>query len=363
MGSIAPNLAYHYWALGIKPAGKTAAENPLIMIPGTEFEPEKEIEHDDDLGHTGSASLNMGMDRIKAASSPNFQDKARYGQGWEDWWFLLFGDVTGPVPAVSGATKAKKYTFAVDVADPADPPLCTLYNGYAKTANDAYVYDNCMLNELEISFKNDEAMTVKPSFVADYPLLNQTNPARVVPTKKVKIRPGQTILYYAPTNVTLTEINKATYAIPCVIEGNLKVNHNVESEPCAGDVFGTETKNIGVRESEGGFTVPWTSATKGIEAEYESGLEAGTQVTEEPLRKQIMIESIGPLIETINAEGVFYKTKVLIPDVTITKAVSPQSGDERKSIDVEFKINDEGDASFMDVEIITELTALHIGTI
>jgi hypothetical protein len=363
MAAIAPNLAYHYWALGIKPTGKTAAEDPLIMIPGTEFEPEKEIEHDDDLGHTGSASLNMGMDRIKAASSPNFQDKARYGQGWEDYFYLLYGDVTGPVPAVSGATKAKKYTFTVNVSAPADPPLCTLYNGYAKTADDAYLYDNCMLNELEISFKNDEPMTVKPSFVADYPLLNQTNPARVVPTKKVKIRPGQTILYYAPTNVTLTEVNKATYAIPCVIEGNLKVNHNAESEPCAGDVFGTETKNMGIRESEGGFTVPWTSATKGIEAEYESGSEAGTQVTEEPLRKQIMIESIGPVIETVSEENVFYKTKILIPDVTITKAESPQSGDERKSIDVEFKINDEGDASFMNVEIITELTALHIGTI
>jgi hypothetical protein len=67
MGSIAPNLAYHYWALGIKPAGKTAAENPLIMIPGTEFEPEKEIEHDDDLGHTGSASLNHGNGPYKSS--------------------------------------------------------------------------------------------------------------------------------------------------------------------------------------------------------------------------------------------------------------------------------------------------------
>lgn len=363
MGVVAPNLAYHYWALGIKPAGKTAAENPLIMIPGTEFEPGKEIEHDEDLGHTGGGSLNMGMDRKQAASSPAFQDKARYQQGWEDYFYLLYGDVTGPVPAVSGATVAKKYTFAVDVADPADLPFCTLYNGYAKTADDAYVYDDCILNELEISFKNDEAMTVKPSFASNYPTFNQANPARVVPTKKVKIRAGQTIIYYAPVDVTLTELNKATYALPCVIEGNLKINNNVESEPCAGDDFGTATKNIGVRESEGGFTVPWVTATKVIEAEYESGATDGTQVSEEPLRKQIMIESIGPLIETVSEEDVFYKTKILIPDVTITKAESPQSGDERKSIDVEFKINDEGDASFMNVEIITELAALHIGTI
>ena len=363
MGNIAPNLAYHYWALGIKPAGKTEAEDPLIMIPGTEFEPEKEIEHDEDQGHTGSASLNMGMDRIKAESSPTFQDKARYQQGWEDYFYLLYGDVTGPVPAISGAEKAKKYTFEVDVESPSDPALCTLYNGYAKTEDDAYVYDNCMLNELEISFKNDESMTVKPSFVADYPLLNQDNPARVVPTKKVKIRPGQTILYYADTDDVITSANKDDFAIPCVLEGNIKINHNAESEPCAGDLFGVQSKNMGVRESEGGFSVPWTSATKGIEAEYETGATDGTQVTTEPLRKQIMIESIGPKIETVSGEDVFYRTTIMIPDVTITKAVSPQSGDERKSIDVEFTINDEGEASFMDVEIITELEELHIGEV
>nr|WP_054858930.1 hypothetical protein [Methanobacterium formicicum] len=65
MGVIAPNLAYHYWSLGIKPAGKTAPEQPLIMIPGTEFEPEKEIEHEEDKGHTGGSSLTMGMYRKK----------------------------------------------------------------------------------------------------------------------------------------------------------------------------------------------------------------------------------------------------------------------------------------------------------
>jgi hypothetical protein len=363
MGVIAPNLSYHYWTLGIKPAGKTAPEDPLIMIPGTEFDPGKEIEHEEDKGHTGGASLTMGMDRKKAASSPNFTDKARYQQGLEDMWYLLYGDVTGPVPAIAGATLAKKYTFAVNVADPADPPLCTLHNGYAKTANDAFVYDNCMLNELEVKFKNDEAMTITPSFVGDYPKFKQPNPARVIPTKKVKIRPGQTILYYAPVGVTLTDENKADYAIPCVLEGNVKINNNAESEPCAGDDFGTETKNMGQRESNGGFTVPWTDATKNMEAEYQSGAVDGTTVTEEPLRKQIMIESIGELIETVSEEDVFYSQKILIPDATITKCESPQSGDERKSIDVEYNINDENEASFMTVEIVTELTALHIGTV
>lgn len=363
MGVIAPNLAYHYWAMGIKPPTKTVPEQPLVMIPGTEFEPEKEIEHDEDQGHTGGSSLTMGMYRKKAASSPNFSDKARYSQGWEDYWFLLFGDVTGPVPAITGALTAKKYVFAIDVADPADLPLCTLYNGYAKTLADAYVYDNCLLNEFEIQFKNDEPLTVTPSFVSDYPKFNQANPARVVPTKKVKIEAGQTILYYAPVGVTLTDLNKDQYAFPCVIEGNVKVNHNAESEPCGGDDFGSQTKNMGIRESEGGFTIPWTEDTKWVQTEYESGTTDGTQVSPESLRKQILIESIGAKIETVGETDVFYKTAVLIPDATITKADSPQAGDERKSIEVEFKINDESTSSFMTAEIISELTALHIGTV
>ena len=363
MGVIAPNLAYHYWSLGIKPAGKTAPEQPLIMIPGTEFEPEKEIEHEEDKGHTGGSSLTMGMYRKKAASSPGYEDKARYQQGWEDYWYLLFGHVTGPDPAIAGATKAKKYVFAVDVVNPSDPPLCTLYNGYAKTANDAYVYDNCMLNELEVKFKNDEPMSIAPKFVSDYPQFKQPNPARVVPTKKVKIEAGQTVLYYAPVGVTLTEANKAQYAFPCVIEGNVKVNNNAESEPCGGDDFGTETKNMGIRESEGGFTIPWTEQTKWIQTEYESGTTDGTKVSSEPLRKQILIESIGPQIEIVTSTDIFHKTAILIPDVTITKCDSPQSGDERKSIETEFKINDESLASFMTVEIISELANLHIGTI
>lgn len=364
--SVSPNLSYHYWQLGIKPAGKTAIENPLVLIRGTEFEPEKEIEHDDDVGHTGTGTTKMEQYRKSATSSPKFGDKCRYGEGLEDLWFMLFGDVTGPTPAVTGATKAKKYVFSIDPADPETPPFATLYNGYAKTADDAYIYDNCLLNELEVKFSNDEPMSINPSFVSDYPLFNQANPARVIPEKKVRINAGQTVLYYAPTSVTLTDQNKATYAYPCVLEGTIKINNNAESEPCAGDDFGKSTKTIGERESDGGFKVPWTEETKGIEAEYQSGSTSGQQVSSNTLNKQIMIESIGALIETVTGTPdvpVYYKQKILIPNATITKCESPQSGDEAKSIEAEFKINDTGVASFMTVEIISELTALHIGTL
>jgi len=360
--AIAPNLAYHYWMLGIKPVGKTDPESPLVMIRGSEFEPEKEIEHEDDIGHTGTSTTKMDSYRKKATSKPKFEDKARYGEGWEDYWYLLFGDATTPVPAVAGATKAKKFTFQADPADPKELPFATLYNGYGKTIDDAYVYDNCLLNELELKFKNDEPMSVNPSFVSDYPEFNQPNPTRVMPSKKVMIQSGQTILYYAPTNVTLTEVNKAQYAYPCFLEGSLKLNNNIESEPCGGDEFGKDTKTMGERESDGGFKLPWTEDTKFIEAEYQSGSANGTKVSPNTLRKQVMFESIGPVIETVSEVPVHYMTRIKIPEVTITKCDSPQSGDKAKDLDVEFKINDNGLESILTVDIITELLGLHIGT-
>jgi hypothetical protein len=349
--------------LGIKPIGKTVRELPLVMIRGSEFEPEKEIEHEDDTGHTGTSTTKMESYRKKATSQPKFEDKARYGEGWEDYFYLLTGDASVTVPAVTGATKAKKFTFQANPADPKELPFSTLYNGYAKTIDDAYVYDNCLLNELELKFKNDEPISASPSFASDYPEFNQPNPSRVMPSKRVMIQSGQTVIYYAPTDVVLTDLNKAEYAYACFLEGSIKVNNNIESEPCGGDDFGKDTKTMGERESEGSLKLPWTSDTKWIEAEYQSGSKTGTKVSTNTLQKQIMIESIGPVIETVSEVPVRYSTKIRIPDVTITKCDSPQSGDEAKDLELDFKINETGLESFMTVDIVTELTGLHIGTI
>jgi hypothetical protein len=361
--AIAPNLSYHYWMLGIKPTGKTAVEDPIVMIRGSEFEPEKEIEHEDDIGHTGTATTKMDSYRKKATANPKFEDKARYGEGWEDYWYLLLGEASTPEPAIASATKAKKYTFQCDPEDPKELAFATLYNGYAKTIDDAYVYDNCLLNELELKFKNDEPLAITPSFASNYPKFNQNNPTRVMPTKKVMIQSGTTIFYYAPTDVTLSDVNKASYAYPCFLEGSLKANNNIEAEPCGGDEFGADTKNMGEREIEGSLKLPWTEDTKWIETEYQSGANDGTAVSADTLRKQIMIESIGPLIETVGETPVHYLTRISIPEVTVTKCDSPQSGDEAKDLELEFKVNDTGLESILTVDMVTELTGLHIGTI
>ena len=91
MGEIAPNASYHYTELGIKDEALTKNQlaQPLVGIRQTGFEDGNEIESGTDEGHTGVANLDMGSFRKSAESSPNWEDGVRYGQGWEDYIYMI----------------------------------------------------------------------------------------------------------------------------------------------------------------------------------------------------------------------------------------------------------------------------------
>lgn len=354
---ISPPLTYHYWGMGIKGVNHSDLAAFLVMIRGTEFEPEKEIEYEDDEGHTGIQTTKMSSYRSKAQSSPTFTDKCRYREGWEDILYCLLGEHTET--QVAGATLAKQYDFFVNPITPKDPPFVTLYNGFAKTTNDAYIYDDCLLNEFEISFSNEEAMTYKPTFASNYPEFNQPNPIRVVPDDGVFVKPADVSVYIAPQG-TLTEDNMEQYRYGCYIEGGLTINNNVENQPCSDDDFGTSTKVIGDREAEFNLTLPWNDKTKRLEYIYMGGAEDATRVTSENDVKTVWIKCESGVIEEVNGEPLRYSTLIKIPEIVLQGAESPQSGTDAKQIEITGKIQENGTESFLTASVVTDLSALHI---
>ena len=357
---VAPNLSYHYWYLGIQGLELDEEADPLVLVRGSEFNHEREIETEDDEGHMGTATTRMSSYRTTATANPSFTDKCRYKEGWEDIWLLLLGSDDGTsshaVRKETVTTGVYKYTFKVNTDHPQDPYFCNLVNGFAKTEGDAYRYDNCLLSEFECTGSNEEAPTYTATFSSNYPRVNQPNPARVIPAKTVFPKSADVSVYIAPQG-QLTDQNLTDYEYPCYLEWSFNVNNNLESVPCSGDEFGESTKVLGNREGEVNITVPWTNATKFLEKEFETGAVDGETVTTDNDEKTIwFIMSNGKIGETEYQ----YKTTIKIPQVVITSAYSEQSGTDAKQIELQGQIEENGQDSFIEVEIITDLADLHI---
>ena len=354
---VAPNLSYHYWYLGVQGLELGEEADPLVMVRGSEFNHEREIEMEDDEGHMGTATTRMSSYRTTATANPSFTDKCRYKEGWEDMWLLLLGsdDGEGNIRKETVTTGVYKYTFKVNTASPQDPYFATIYNGFAKTEGDAYKYENALMGEFEVSGSNEEAPTYTSTFSTNYPKVNQTNPARVIPATTVFPKSADVSVYIAP--VGTSDANMLNFEYPCYLEWSFSVNNNLESVPCSGDDFGESTKVLGNREGEVSITVPFTSATKHLEKVFETGAVDGETVTTDNDEKTIWFVMENGKIGSTNYK---YKTTIKIPQVVITSAYSEQSGTDAKNIELQGNIEENGSDSFIEVEIITDLANLHI---
>lgn len=355
---VAPNLSYHYWYLGIRGQELEEEADPLVLVRGSEFNHEREIEMEDDEGHMGTATTRMSSYRTKASANPSYTDKCRYKEGWEDAWLLLLGsDDDGDIRKETITTGVYAYTFKINVDNPQDPYFATLYNGFAKTTGDAYKYEDCLLSEFELSGSNEEAPTYTNTFSSNYPKVNQTNPTRVIPSKTIFPKSADVKLYIAP--VGTTDANMTNYEYPCYLDWSVSVNNNLESVPCSGDDFGESTKVLGNREGSFNATIPWTDSTKHLEKTFETGASDGTTVSTENDVKKVWIEMENGKIGSTNYK---YKTLIKIPQVVITSAYSEQSGTDAKSISLEGNIEESGSDSFIECIITTDLSNLHIDT-
>ena len=372
---IAPNASYHYVMGGIKGNDLTDDQyaRPLVGIRQKDFEDANEISTETDEGHTGISSINQGSYRTNAESAPTWEDKFRYGEFLEDIFYLLLGTVTKNTHKVNNTDMNGifDYHFELPPNNSSELPLATLYNGYAKSTNDARVFNNALLNELEINFSADDVPTITPTFISDYNNMNLVNPTRAFATTSFFAKAVHTQMYIGDVGATPEEM--LANPINCFIESNLTINNNAESQSCHADAFGKNTKRMGEREATGSITMPWLeeikngvpTGTKLFEAEYEAFNKYGHVVSEEITHKQVWYRVYGgdiPLINenvTVNS-GVPFETLIKCPDVELTNVTSTKSGNEAKDLTMEYNILEKPTHSYITVDITTFLEELHI---
>lgn len=389
---LAPNASHHHTEMGIKDESlaKTALACPLVGIRQTGFEDGNNIETETDEGHTGTANLDMGSYRKSAESSPSWEDGCRYGQGFEDYIYMILPDKTITQDQTISAIYHHVYEMPPDVDT--DLPLATIYHGFAKTETDARIFNNAMLNEFELTLSADDLPQVKPTFISDYNYVNCINPTRHLLEDHLKrtVMANDTSVYIGAVGATVEEM--LLNPIDCFTEATLTINHNAESQSCHGDEFGINTKTMGARELTGSISMPWVDRTKYFETEYECYEKYGHIVSTEITQKQVMyVMEGGSIVRTSESDtiatgekiiktvvidegeetettiyyidtGVPYKTVIIIPVVEVTNVTSTKSGSEAKDLTFEFKGIEQPTQSYLHVEITTDLPSPHIDT-
>ena len=369
MAVIPPNASWHYFGMGFKDSTLTKSKLAacLVNIRGTDFEDGNEIETETDQGHTGTSNLDMGSYRKNATSAPAWSDGFRYTEGLEDYWYGVLGKYTksehlddndDPVAGV--------YDYFFEQADEGvDLPLATIYNGFQKTTTDARVWNNAMINELEVTFSNEDLPKINPTWISDYNNFNLINPTRSFREPSIFVKSPETQVYIGAVGATAEQM--LANPIDCFTEASFTINNNAEDQACHADSFGVNTKLMGARETTGSITMPWTDATKYFETEYEAFDKYGHLVSEEITNKQVWFVAGGKNIQVEDAEthemvdtGVAYNTTIKFAEVEVTSVTSPKSGEDAKDLTMEFKVLEKPSQSYMTVNMVSDLSALHI---
>ncbi len=361
----APNASFHHTALGIKGAllAKTKLAQPLVGIRQTGFEDGNEINTETDEGHTGVSNIDMGSYRTSAESAPSWEDGLRFAQGYEDYLYLLLGqDTVEPMQGHDGI-----YTHLLSLPPNASDelPVATIYHGFSKTSTDGRIFNNAMLNELEMTFSADDKPSISPTFVSDYNIVNTINPTRNFLDNHL----ARTVMAQH-TKVYIGEVGASSgemVSIDCFTEASWTVNNNAESQACHDDNFGENTKMMGAREVTGSITMPWHDATKYFETEYETYEKYGHIVSELITNKQVWYSTSGGNIlvednDEMVESGVPYSSIFKFPLVEVTNVTSTKSGNEAKDLTFEWKAIEQPSQSYMTASFVTDLAACHIDT-
>ena len=377
----APNASFHHTALGIKAAALAKAQlaRPLVAIRQTSFEDGNEISTETDEGHTGVSNIDMGSYRTKAESSPNWEDGLRFAQGYEDYFYLLLGhdDVDTYNDGESDVDGIYVHTMEMPPDVDEELPFATIYHGFSKTATDGRVFNNAMLNEMEVTFNADDKPSVKPTFVSDYNIVNTINPPRNFLADHLArtVMAPHTQVYIGPVGATEicesgdNDCDAKMIPIDCFTEASFTINNNAESQSCHDDNFGENTKLMGAREVTGTITMPWHDATKYFETEYEAYYKYGHIVSELITQKQVWYKTSGGNIQIEDDSGstpvmvdsnVPFQSIFKFPVVEVTNVTSTKSGTEAKDLTFEWKGIEQPSQSYMTAEFVTDLETCHI---
>lgn len=370
----APPLSLHFTSIGVNPIPDGQTERvegfvqPTLCIKRDNFDPQNKIDTDDDTAYTGQDTNLWAKDRVKAESQPTVSTRLRFDEGLEDFVFCFAGKHDTVVPAVTGATTAKKWKIYRDVTNPVDLPWMTVVDAFNWGDGSADAWINAFVNTLKFTMNADKAPTLESGLMSDYQLSNQDVPTRVFPTAEYKLKANQCAVYMGPAETTEAALESDTYKFECYTEADFNPNNNIESKVCGGTKFGTTKKNRKPLTADGTIKMDYNETNKGLLAEFMTGSSAGTQVTEESLYKSLLFKYTGKKIETVTGTpnvDVYSSFAIYLPKVELTDVTSPRSGDSTKDITINYSIvsNSQITASPLSFTIVSPCDAIHYGTV
>ena len=368
--------SFHCWGLGLKEQNQDGSSvnypvTAMIMARGTDFEPNTDFETDDYEGHSGTKTLVLQSDRRTITSEPEYSQGVVFGECQEEYWFLTLGnyvrtkagtnaDLT-PQEIASDDEIAVQWVFNQDLLHPKPLPRCTLTNQYMMTKRDAVIFDDCMMNEFSISADSD-GITCNPRFKSSAPYMNQPN--QTINTAPVlnKLGKDDIRVYIIGTDVdfdSLTDEQKLALQYDCIMSLEMNFNNNIEDSECLNTEFGKNSGDEGKFEGDGNFELKWNPTSAFLIDEYYSGAKHGVKATTEPLFRQVIVEMFGKTIGETEYQNTL---RIRLPKVEITNAESGMSGDETKTISIEYAIRENGYVSPVETTIISNLKELHYGS-
>lgn len=366
------NQSFHYWSIALKRKEELTGEYPSlpvrggIMARGSAFEGEPNVETDDWEAHDGSKSIVIASDRTSASAEPQWEQKAMFGEFFEDGWYMLLGSYDKKTVALDGDGSGNVYEwkFYQDLVNPTPLPIATIINGYGAVENDAITYDNAKMSELEYEI-SDDGINLTYTFGSDAPILNQANPVRTVGQSLSKLGVQNIHIYIGDFGVGLNELTEeqlATYDYGCVVSSSNSFNTNLEDFLCLGTPFGKAMKDEGKFENDGELEIQWNEKSQHLIDKWYTGANDGNMVTENNYFAEILITGTNRKLGEVSGADVYESFAMYLPKVEITKAWSDLSGDETKTIQVEYNLVNNGTVSPVNIDILSQLEDLHWGT-
>ena len=363
------NQSFHYWSIALKKKGETGEYPSLpvrggIMARGSAFEGEPNVETDDWEAHDGSKSIVIASDRTSASAEPQWEQKAMFGEFFEDGWYMLLGSQEKKEVTLDDNSKVYEWKFYQDLVNPTPLPVATIINGYGAVDNDAITYDNAKMSELEYEI-SDDGINLTYTFGSDAPILNQANPVRTVGQSLSKLGVQNIHIYISDFGVGLNELTEeqlATYDYGCVVSSSNSFNTNLEDFLCLGTPFGKAMKDEGKFENDGELEIQWNEKSQHLIDKWYTGANDGNMVTENNYFAEILITGTNRKLGEVSGADVYESFAMYLPKVEITKAWSDLSGDETKTIQVEYNLVNNGTVSPVNIDILSQLEDLHWGT-
>lgn len=356
---VSKSNALHFAGIGLKDTEHPNYTYPGVFVKFTEFNGNKEIESEVDEGHTGRRTLNLGEARSKASASPEISDRFRLNQGLEDFCYHALGSMVEIAVTANGDYSAS-YKQEITPNLNSNLPEIHILHGFNDDTQGCRIYKNGISSELSFTMNSEDAPTLKASYITDYPEFGDDSSV-ISPTFGAylpkALKSGSLSVFFAPKSNVINETNDK---IDCLTDSEVTINNNTEASICAGVDFGESNKDIKNLEVSGSMTLRYAGAD--IERLFATNTYDGTKVSEESLQGALRFKYATRYADPENSgKYIPLLFQIDIPNATITNAESSESGDDTKTISIEFN-SSEDLANVADIIKITTQSGMQFKT-